>query len=344
MAKPAVADNPKEPSTPTPATASSTTTSSAPAPAPVAAVTQSPESGATAAAAFNDPSALATGSARESAIANMIEMGYDRQEVNRAMRAAFNNPDRAVEYLLTGIPEDLSRETAPPPPAGPETTTPATAPASVTDSTTSTPALPSTATPSQQQQQQPPSSQQQTQNQPFNMFEAAAQTQRPGGSAPSAAPAAAAAGAGIGENAGVSLDYLRDNPQFQQLRNLLQQQPQLLEPILQQLAQGNPQLATLINSQPEAFLQLLAEGGGEGVLPGEGGGEGGAGAQQIQITEAERDAIGRLEGLGFSRDLVIQAYFACDKNEELAGMINLALSYKLTYPSQLSSAIWRRRQ
>lgn len=41
------------------------------------------------------------GGEREAAVANMESMGFQRADIDRAMRAAFFNPDRAVEYLLT---------------------------------------------------------------------------------------------------------------------------------------------------------------------------------------------------------------------------------------------------
>jgi len=41
------------------------------------------------------------GNERDAAVANMESMGFARPEIDAAMRAAFFNPDRAVEYLLT---------------------------------------------------------------------------------------------------------------------------------------------------------------------------------------------------------------------------------------------------
>ena len=256
-----------------PAQAPPSTTSQPPAtpsPAPAAAATSD--------ANFNDPNALALGEQRAAAISGMEAMGFPRDQIDRAMRAAFFNPDRAVEYLLNGIPENTQQEERPAaqaqqPAAGQEQQAPA-----------------STGT-------EPPA--QSGGDEPVNLFEqAAAQAggnrggaggrgaggAAPGGGQGGGLGAGAGAGAGAG---GANLEFLRNNPQFQQLRQVVQQQPQMLEPILQQVAAGNPQLAQIITQNPEQFMQLLAEDGDEDVqLP--------PGAQQISVTEEEREAIERV--------------------------------------------------
>ena len=62
----------------------------------------------------------------------------------------------------------------------------------------------------------------------------------------------------------------------------------MLEPILQQVAQGNPSLSQMIQNNPEQFLSLLAEGGGDDDVPMP------PGAQSVPVTEEERDAIERV--------------------------------------------------
>ncbi|RYP87924.1 hypothetical protein DL769_000376 [Monosporascus sp. CRB-8-3] len=231
--------------------------------------------------------AMALGPDREGVIANMEAMGFERPQIEEALRAAFFNPDRAVEYLLNGIPETARQSQAQAAPA-------------------QSPSAPAPAAGN------PPA---EAGEGSVNLFDLAAQQGggRAGGAgnARGAAPAAAGAGANAGGRDLGNLDFLRNNAQFQQLRQVVQQQPQMLEPILQQLGAGNPQLAQLIAQNPEQFLNLLGEDGDDDApLP--------PGAQAISVTEEERDAIERLCRLGFDRDAAIQAYFACDKNEELA--------------------------
>jgi hypothetical protein len=43
---------------------------------------------------------LLSGQNLQGAIDNIVEMGFPRDQVMRAMRASFNNADRAVEYLM----------------------------------------------------------------------------------------------------------------------------------------------------------------------------------------------------------------------------------------------------
>ncbi|KAL1930735.1 hypothetical protein VTP01DRAFT_10897 [Rhizomucor pusillus] len=219
---------------------------------------------------------LVTGAQYEQVIMNMMEMGFERDQVKRALRASFNNPDRAVEYLFNGIPEHLLAE-------------------------------------EQQQSEQQARSPQQAASpnaapasgdQPQNLFQAAqlAQQQQ------QQQQQADAAGS-------VNFGQFANTPHFQQLRQLVQTNPALLQPLLQQIGQSNPDLLRLINADPQGFLQALMEGT-EGAEDEEGGMP--PGSHVIQVTPEEQEAIQRLEALGFPRQAVIEAYLACDKNEELA--------------------------
>ncbi|KAG0556403.1 hypothetical protein KC19_11G051100 [Ceratodon purpureus] len=264
---------------PTPAPAPA----AAPAPAPVAA----PAPPAAPAPGTGDgyghaASNLVAGSALEQTVQQIIDMGggtWDRDTVLRALRAAFNNPERAVEYLYSGIPEaaEVPAPGARPPPAA----APAAAiPAAAAPAAPAAPAGPNAA--------------------PLDLF-------------PQGMPGVAGGGAGLG-----ALDFLRNNPQFQALRTMVQANPQILQPMLQELGKQNPALLRLINDNQAEFLRLINEAGAEGVEGDAMGQLAGAYPQSVNVTPEERESIERLEAMGFNRALVIEAFLACDKNEQLA--------------------------
>jgi len=197
-------------------------------------------------------------------VENIQAMGYPKEEVIRALKAAFFNADRAVEYLCTGIPEAL------------------------------------------------------------NINEEGA-----------AGAEEAGQESGGEEEEGVGLEFLANSPQFQHLRDLVRTDPSILPTVVGQIAEQNPELMDIIRNNQDAFVQLLnapaagagAEAAGAGgPLPGEGNiaQQAASGVMTISITPQDREAINRLMGLGFPESLAVEAYLACDKNEELAANYILA--------------------
>ena len=207
-------------------------------------------------------------------------MGFDREEATKALKAAFMNVDRAVEYLSNGnIPE-------------------------MEDIPSTSGATPSALTP--------------------------------------------------------ELEALKNSPGFQQLRAAVQQNPDLLYYVIDQIAETNPQLLTMIEQNREAFFRLLTgddtltlqsepeddeeeEGTGEAALaPRQEGNDEEeelvrdeveqqmfeqAVMQQLNASPEDASAIQRIMDMGFDRNAAIEAYFVCEKNEELA--INFLLNQQL---------------
>lgn len=273
------------PATPAPAPApASNEPTPSPAPAPAAGEAQ-----ASTESSSEGNSSFMSGPALQTAITNMIDMGFEREQVMKALRASFNNPDRAVEYLMTGIPAHLDRPSAPA--AGPG------APAATAQA-------PSTPTPAAAQPSQPlaptpaPASAAGAGSggAADNLFAAAreAMNQQQAGGAPASGGAAAAAGAGAG-GLPAGLENLAQDPMMQQLRQLISQNPAMIQPLIQQITANNPQLAQLINQNPEAIYRLLAGDDEDGEFDDDAfGGPGGPGQTVIQLTEQEAEAVRRV--------------------------------------------------
>ncbi|KAH7339475.1 hypothetical protein B0J17DRAFT_716493 [Rhizoctonia solani] len=106
----------------------------------------------------------------------------------------------------------------------------------------------------------------------------------------------------------VTLESLENDPIVQQIRELDGGNPELLKALLAQLVQSKPQVAGLMATNPAGLAMLFC--GRSGSSRSE--------SHTVSVTREKKEALDRLESFGFSRAMVIQAYFAFDKNEELA--------------------------
>ncbi|EDW81201.1 uncharacterized protein Dwil_GK11154 [Drosophila willistoni] len=161
----------------------------------------------------------------EDRVRELVSMGYEEEEVRAALRASFNHPERAIEYLINGLPPSQPLPTP---------------------STTSSSSL----------------------------------------SSPDWAE-------------------LLSDPRFIQFRDAIRDHPEALEGLLRRIGESDPEtLEAIRNGIQNGFED---DGGSESI--------------QVSLTPEELAAVERLISLGFQREMVLQVYLACDKNEELAADI-----------------------
>ena len=186
-------------------------------------------------------------------INSLVDMGYEREKVEKAINASKGNIDLAIEYLSSGnIPDSAPNNQQ-----------------------------------NQQSQQNPPSS---------------TQTRLP---------------LELRRNASLMKIICRNDPEriYNILTNLKMKNPALLNKIKEHETEFKNLLVSPITQEDIDTFKLL-----ENDIRGLGG-EGGRrpGQVEIRLTPEEAEAVKRLKDLGnFNQSDVLQAYFACDKNEELA--------------------------
>jgi len=319
--KPAPGAAPSAASSAAPAAAAPAAPAPAPALAPAGAVAPAPAGAAPAAG-------MAGGPPPEATIAMLCDMGFPRSMVEQCLRAAFNNPDRAVEYLMSGVPphlQALASGQAPPPAPTPA---PAPAPAG------GMPGMPG----------------------------AAGQAPLPGFPPMPMAPGGAQATGPLAKLQNHPLFFrlkmaVQQNPGAlnQVLSVINQADPSLIQVIAENQeefieilqdpvmaaggapapapAPGMPSAPAGVGAAPAGQPQdpvaamlaaMQAAAGSAGAAPGAAAAPAapaaaaGAAAGPVQLSAADEAAVGRLVGLGFDRAAVVQAYLACERNEELA--------------------------
>lgn len=105
-----------------------------------------------------------------------------------------------------------------------------------------------------------------------------------------------------------------------QLQQLVAENPAALQPLIQAIAQSNPQLAQALNADPQGVLNLLAnmnaQGGPEAMAAQAG--------QEVDIPRfdelnaEDQAAVGQITAMGIPQDRAIEVYLMCGRNIEMA--------------------------
>lgn len=206
----------------------------------------------------------------ERSVSQMMEMGFPRDQVVKAMKAAYNNPERATEYLLNVLsclrPRAFQRPAwkclGPDPPPlvllAPQSRRQLEPPAPL---------------PSQLRAQDRPRRQCRHRRRILQRPSWPAQKEGKAGKEQVTSPQVVRGWKAVGMG------------DIGQLRARILQDPGYLQQVIQEIQTTNPQLYQLIQQNPQAMLQMLMGAGGAPRRPAHGG---------IQVTPVEKAAIDRV--------------------------------------------------
>eukprot|EP00929_Paragymnodinium_shiwhaense_P064291 TRINITY_DN32194_c0_g1_i1.p1 TRINITY_DN32194_c0_g1~~TRINITY_DN32194_c0_g1_i1.p1 ORF type:complete len:358 (+),score=106.44 TRINITY_DN32194_c0_g1_i1:188-1261(+) len=237
-----------------------------------------------------DQAAAGASAGFEATVSTLCEMGFPRSQVEACVRAAFGNADRAVEYLMGGIPPSVMQQQAaaaaqPPPQPAPPPAAPPAAGGAAPGGFGGMPfpgmvGAPAATGPLAQLRNHPR----------FPQLRAAVQSN----------PQVLSQVLALIASTDPSLMPLIAEHQ-QEFVEALQ------EPVAPPAAGGGraqDPMAAMLAAAQAAQAQAPAAPAPPPPPP--------------QLSAAEEEAIGRLTALGFARPLATQAYLACNKNEEMA--------------------------
>ncbi|CAM9117389.1 unnamed protein product [Choristocarpus tenellus] len=314
----------------------------APAPAPTQdAVAPAPATVSVVPAAAAAPAALPAGGAplNEENVRQLCDMGFPDDQARAALRAAMGNAEVAVEFLMTGIPDNFQERMAQAVAGGtPSDAGPPTSPPGAMESLEDFRRHPQFNELKRLVQRDPASLQTVLQligqQSPRllariheNQEEFISLMNEPVEEAPPASvpPPPASGLGGLAPMMGAGMGNPAQMAQILQSLTPAQraQWAASMGVSPEQLAQVSQVIGNMPPDQLQQLMNMVGGGGmgggamgAMGVPPMPSGAAGGANV--IHLTEEEGAAVARLTELGFDRSDAAQAYLACDKNEALA--------------------------
>lgn len=262
----------------------------------------------------------------QSNIDTVVDMGFSQEQAVRALRASFDNVDRAVE-LLVNDPDNLGAGSASGATQAPNLL------ANVfteraNGASTQTSGLPQSLTPQ-------------------NLMKMVAQQQQQQ-QLPDLSSMSLGALGGLGD-AGSGAATAEVSPeQIEEIRRLVAFNPILTGPLLEQFRQEDPELYNYIDGDPEKLLRALGQGGDAGgpsasppiasplppALPPAPAPvphrvtQPQTESRTLSVTQEEHQAIERIVGMGFEKQTVLRAFVACDRDVERAVEFLLAGAFE----------------